>query len=98
MSNSIQLLQALTSLQTATTDAVNLVTNSLAGDESISTDDVTVSLESVIHSIEELGLILEDETEPDTDITDWLRETLSIRIHTAGTPGFRIIPGGRDST
>lgn len=97
MNDSIQLLQSLIALQTATTDAVNMVTNSLAGDETISPDDVTDSLESVVVAIEGLGLIIEGEPIDQTDIVDWLRETLSIRIHPGGNPGLRVIPGGKNT-
>lgn len=99
MNDSAQLLQALISLQTASTDAVNIVTASVSGDDTISTDDVTDCLESVIVAIEELGLVLEGEPTPDMDIADWLRETLSINILPAGgRPGLRIIPGGKTDT
>jgi hypothetical protein len=99
MNESQTLLQALISLQTASTDAVTMITSSLSGDDSISTDDVTDCLESVIVAIEGLGLVLEGESNPDADIADWLRETLSINIRPASGPaGFRVIPGGKPST
>lgn len=99
MSESIELLQALISLQTASTDAANMVTASLAGDDSISVDDINDILESVILAIEGLGLVLEGEPDPETDIVDWLRETLSINIRPGGSgpAGLRIIPGGRST-